>query len=189
MHNYLNLCTKAEACLSVRLYIHKCFIYNKVNICAQAEIHLSIFTWILKPSNLCTNLFFVFSCGHATPKEALSVRPSRSTCQAQVENAKDAYLGCFCWYCLCVRVLEGCWGVVGVRLGWDAPTHLSATTLWPRVHLFTKVTIIKSRLRIATYLYFSIFVSSPYVNCSSDGVLAIFYCSCKRKRLHDFCVL
>ena len=67
-------------------------------------------------------------------------------------------------------------------------------------HLFTKVTIIKSRLRIATYLYSSIFVSSPYVICSRDGVivrvslsalavLTFFYCTGMRKRLQNLCVL
>ena len=57
-------------------------------------------------------------------------------------------------------------------------------------HLFTKVTIIKSRLRIATYSYISIFVSSLYVICSGDRVslsvlteLAFFTVLC------NFCVV
>ena len=41
-----------------------------------------------------------------------SVRPlvRPSVRHARVENAKNAYLGCCSWYCLCVSVLEGGWG-------------------------------------------------------------------------------
>ena len=65
-------------------------------------------------------------------------------------------------------VLFVCEGVGGVWLGWgwDTLAHPFATTLRLRVHLFTKVTIIKSRLRIATYLYFSIFVASLSLSLS-----------------------
>ena len=60
----------------------------------------------------------VFCCGHATLKEALSVnwsvgplvRPSRLSCHAWVENAKNAYVWCSSWYCLSVSMMEGCWG-------------------------------------------------------------------------------
>ena len=53
------------------------------------------------------------------------VRRSRSSCHARVENAKNAYLWCCSWYCLCVSVLEGGWGCGwGEAGGWmPLPTH------------------------------------------------------------------
>ena len=61
--------------------------------------------------------------------------------------------------------------MVGVRLGVGCPSPPVRNNMVTPRHLFTKVTIIKSRLRIATYSYSSIFVSSPYVICSSDSLI------------------
>ena len=49
------------------------------------------------------------------PSVGWSVRSSHSHCHAQDENAKNAYLGCCSWCCLCVSVLEKGWGEAG---GW-----------------------------------------------------------------------
>ena len=89
---------------------------------------------------------------------------------------------------------------MGVRVWIGCPYPPVRNDIVTPRHLFTKVTIIKSRLRIATYSYSSFLVSSPYVICSRDGVivrvslsvlavLTFFYCTRMHKRLQNFCVL
>ena len=81
----------------------------------------------------------VFSCGHATLWEALSVRRS-------VGPSVTLELSCSSWkrekrvFMMLQLVLFVCncnGGGLGVWLGWgwglDTPTHPSATILWPRV--------------------------------------------------------
>ena len=61
--------------------------------------------------------------------------------------------------------------MVGVKLEVACPSPPVRNDIVTPHHFFMKVTIIKSRLRIARYSYGSIFVSSPYVICSRDGVI------------------
>ena len=61
--------------------------------------------------------------------------------------------------------------MAGVKLEVASPSPLVRNDIVTPHHLFMKVTIIKSRLRIATYSYSSIFVSSPYVICSNDSLI------------------
>ena len=79
--------------------------------------------------------------------------------------------------------------MVGVRLGVGCPCpslRNDIVTPRPLVHESHN----HQEQIVHSYIFvLAISVSSSYVNCRSDGVNAVFYCACKRKRLHNFCVL
>ena len=90
---------------------------------------------------------------------------------------------------LVLFVCKGVGGVLGVRLGVGCPYPPVRNDIVTPHSLVHESHNHQEQIAHSYIFDFSIFVSSPYVNCSSDGVLSIFYCTCKRKRLRNFCVL
>ena len=68
--------------------------------------------------------FVLFSCGHATLQEALSVRPSIGPSEAVIE-LKSGEMSVLDTFCVCLSVSGG----LGCGWGLEAPAHPSATIL------------------------------------------------------------